>query len=61
VFTAVFCLGAFLAGFGGFVGAPILGLHIGLDVEIIMLALAVVIVGGIGSLPDALPPASCSA
>lgn len=54
VFTAVFCLGAFLAGFGGFVGAPILGLHIGLDVEIIMLALAVVIVGGIGSLPGCL-------
>jgi branched-chain amino acid transport system permease protein len=50
VFTMVFCLGSFLAGFGGFVGAPILGLHIGLDVEIIMLALAVVIVGGIGSL-----------
>ncbi len=50
VFTMVFCLGAFLAGFGGFVGSPILGLHIGLDVEIIMLALAVVIVGGIGSL-----------
>lgn len=54
VFTLVFCFGAFLAGFGGFVGAPILGLHIGLDVEIIMLALAVVIVGGIGSLPGCL-------
>ena len=50
VFTLVFCLGAFIAGFGGFVGSPILGLHIGLDVEIIMLALGVVIVGGIGSL-----------
>lgn len=54
VFTMVFCLGAFLAGFGGFVGSPILGLHIGLDLEIIMLALAVVIVGGIGSLPGCL-------
>ncbi len=54
VFTMVFCLGAFLAGFGGFVGSPILGLHIGLDVEIIMLALAVVIVGGIGSLTGSL-------
>ncbi len=51
VFTSVFCLGAFIAGFGGFAGAPILGLHIGLDIEIIMLALAVIIVGGIGSLP----------
>ncbi len=54
VFTMVFCLGAFLAGFGGFIGAPVLGLHIGLDVEIIMLALGVVIVGGIGSLPGCL-------
>lgn len=54
VFTMVFCLGAFLAGFGGFVGSPILGLHIGLDVEVIMLALAVVIVGGIGSLTGCL-------
>lgn len=50
VFTMVFCLGAFLAGFGGFIGSPILGLYIGLDVEVIMLALAVIIVGGIGSL-----------
>jgi branched-chain amino acid transport system permease protein len=54
VFTLVFCLGAFLAGFGGFIGSPILGLHIGLDVEIIMLALGVVIVGGIGSLSGCL-------
>jgi branched-chain amino acid transport system permease protein len=54
VFTTVFCLGAFLAGFGGFIGSPILGVHIGLDIEIIMLALAVVIVGGIGSLPGCL-------
>ena len=54
VFTMVFCLGAILAGFGGFFGSPILGLHIGLDVEIIMLALAVVIVGGIGSLAGCL-------
>ncbi len=54
VFTMVFSLGAFLAGFGGFVGSPILGLHTELGVEIIMLALAVVIVGGIGNLPGCL-------
>ncbi len=54
VFTLVFSLGAFIAGFGGFVGSPILGLHIGLDVEVIMLALAVVIVGGIGNLSGCL-------
>ncbi len=51
VFTSVFSLGAAVAGFGGFAGSPILGLHVGLDVEVIMLAMAVVIVGGIGSLP----------
>ncbi len=54
VFTMVFSLGAFIAGFGGFVGSPILGLHIGLDVEIIILATAVIIVGGIGSLTGCL-------
>lgn len=54
VFTLVFCLGAFVAGLGGFVGSPILGLHVGLDFEVIMLALAVVVVGGIGSLPGCL-------
>jgi len=54
VFTMVFSFGAFLAGFGGFVGSPILGLHNELGVEIIMLALAVVIVGGIGSLSGCL-------
>lgn len=50
VFTVVFSLGSFLAGFGGIAGAPILGVHLGLDIEVIMLGLAVVIVGGIGSL-----------
>lgn len=54
VFTMVFSLGAFLAGFGGFVGSPILGLHTELGVEVIMLALSVVIVGGIGSLTGCL-------
>jgi len=54
VFTTVFCLGAFLAGFGGFAGSPILGVFVGLDIEIIMLALAVVIVGGIGNLAGCL-------
>jgi len=46
--------GGLLSWFCGFIGAPILGLHVGLDLEVIMLALAVVIVGGIGSLPGCL-------
>lgn len=54
VFSVVFSMGAFLAGFAGFLASPILGVHIGLDLEIIMLALAVVIVGGVGSLTGCL-------
>lgn len=54
VFTLVFTFGALLAGFGGVMGAPILGLYVGMDFEISMLAIAVIIVGGIGSLPGLL-------
>lgn len=50
IFSAVVALGSFLAAFGGFVGGPILGAHQGLDFEVLILALAVVIVGGLGSL-----------
>jgi len=54
VFTMVFALGAFLAGFGGVVGSPLIGLYPGMEIEVFILALAVVIVGGIGSLPGCL-------
>ncbi|MDY7035436.1 MAG: branched-chain amino acid ABC transporter permease [Thermodesulfobacteriota bacterium] len=50
VFTMVFALGASLAGFAGVMAAPILGVGPGLDVEVLVYALAVVIVGGLGSL-----------
>ena len=54
LFTAVFFLGAALAGFGGVVGGPILSAYPGLDADMLPLALIVVILGGIGSLPGAL-------
>ena len=54
LFTAVFCLGAGLAGFAGMLGAPILSVYPGLDAEMLPLALIVVILGGSGSLLGAL-------
>jgi len=52
-FYVVFMLGAFLSGMGGLLGGPITGVYPGLDVELIPLAFAVVIVGGMGSLSGA--------
>jgi branched-chain amino acid transport system permease protein len=54
LFTAVFFLGAALAGFAGVIGGPILSAYAGLDTDMLPLALIVVILGGIGSLPGAL-------
>ena len=50
LFTAVFCLGAGLAGAGGVLGGPILSAYPGLDADMLPLALIVVILGGAGSL-----------
>lgn len=52
-FYFVFILGAFLAGLGGLLGGPITGAYPGLDSELLPLAFAVVIVGGMGSLSGA--------
>lgn len=52
--TLVFALGCGLAGMGGVLGGPILSVYPGLDGEMLPLALAVVILGGIGSLLGAL-------
>ena len=54
LFTAVFCLGAGLAGIGGVLAGPILSVYPGLDAEVLPLALIIVILGGVGSLPGAL-------
>lgn len=53
VFTGVFVLGALLAGGAGVVGGAFLGLVPGADTDILLLSLAVVIIGGLGSLPGA--------
>ena len=53
VFAGVFALGAALAGLAGVIGAPIFSLYPGLDSEILILALVVVVVGGLGTLQGA--------
>ncbi len=53
LFTAVFALGAFLAALGGVIGGPFVGVYPGADFEILLLALVVVIIGGLGSLGGA--------
>ena len=52
--TLIFSMGALLAGFAGVVGGPFVGLSTGLDIEILLLAIVVVIIGGMGSLWGAL-------
>jgi branched-chain amino acid transport system permease protein len=54
VFAFVFTLGALLAGFAGVLGGTVLGLYTGGDSDILLFALAVVIVGGLGSYEGAI-------
>lgn len=50
VFTIVFLTGGFLAGFGGVIGAPILGIYPSMEFQTLILALVVLVVGGLGSI-----------
>lgn len=49
----IFALGAFLAALGGVIGGAFLGVYPGLDFEVLPIAFAVVIIGGMGSLTGA--------
>jgi len=49
----IFALGAFLAALGGVIGGAFLGIYPGLDFEMLPIAFAVVIIGGMGSLTGA--------
>jgi branched-chain amino acid transport system permease protein len=49
----IFALGAFLAALGGVIGGAFLGIYPGLDFEVLPIAFAVVIIGGMGSLAGA--------
>ena len=54
LFALVFALAAFLAGISGMIGGAFLTLYPGAEWEILVLALVVVIVGGLGSLEGAM-------
>jgi len=54
LFTAVFALGAALAGLGGALAAPIVAVGPGLHVQVIIDAFVVVVIGGMGSVLGAL-------
>ncbi len=54
VFTGVFALGAFIAGFCGLLGAQLLGINLSVGWDTLILAMIVVIVGGTGSIQGAL-------
>ena len=54
VFALVFTLGTLLAGFAGVLGGTVLNLYTGADSDILLFALAVVIVGGLGSYEGAI-------
>lgn len=51
--TSVFALGALLAGAAGVIGGPLVGMYPGADLDILLLGIVIVIVGGLGSLRGA--------
>ncbi len=53
LFTYIFAFGTAVAGLAGVLGAPITGIYPGLDFEILITTLIVVVVGGLGSITGA--------
>jgi branched-chain amino acid transport system permease protein len=51
LFTVTFVIGAVLGAFGGAITAPMISVSPGIGVEVIVLAFAVVVVSGLGSVP----------
>ncbi len=54
LFTSIFVLGSLIAGLSGAVAAPYGAISLGMDIEIIVECFAVVVIGGMGSLPGTL-------
>jgi branched-chain amino acid transport system permease protein len=54
VFAIVFFVASFIAGIAGVLGAQLLGVYNALGLDILLLALIVIIVGGVGSVQGAL-------
>lgn len=53
VFTGMFVVGAALAALGGTIGSGVLSVRPGIQDEVLLYALVVVIIGGLGSIPGA--------
>jgi branched-chain amino acid transport system permease protein len=53
LFTYVFAFGTAVAGLAGVLGAPITGVYPGLDFEVLITTLIVVVVGGLGNITGA--------
>jgi branched-subunit amino acid ABC-type transport system permease component len=53
LFTAIFAFGTGLAGLAGWLAAPITGIYPGLDFEVLITTLIVVVVGGLGNISGA--------
>ncbi len=54
LFTWIFVLGSLIAGLSGAVSAPYGAIALGMDIDIIVECFAVVVIGGMGSLPGTL-------
>jgi branched-chain amino acid transport system permease protein len=54
VYTAVFAIGSWLAGLSGVLAAPLRSIMLEMDVHTIIEAFAIVVIGGLGSIPGAL-------
>ncbi|MFH1775315.1 MAG: branched-chain amino acid ABC transporter permease [Chloroflexota bacterium] len=52
--SAIFILGATMGGLAGFIGTPIVGAHPDMSMNILLYAVIVVVVGGVGSVKGAL-------
>lgn len=53
LFTIVFVLGTALTGLSGVLGGPFVGVYPGVDLDVLLLAVVVIIVGGLGSMKGA--------
>ena len=53
LYTAVFGLGAMLAGLAGLMAGPILAVQVGMGEQILIVTFVVVVVGGVGSIRGA--------
>jgi branched-chain amino acid transport system permease protein len=54
LYSYVFSLGAALAGLAGFMAGPILAVQVGMGDSVLVLALVVIVIGGVGSVRGAL-------